>query len=163
MSDEHRTVEITAELAGQWWYFAGMLRAILNRKRQDTGSDDWQWMNNPNPGGCILDIGPRRTRALIARALFVDKDDKTFLSVRTAGGTERIFREIVDDIKKVAYEAHEARRSSIGATFKEILEAYYAARAHGERPSLRVMADDAGANYASLRQYKIRYDKTHRS
>lgn len=148
-------VEIRAELPGSWWYFAGMVRAVIKR-------NGWAWINRPDPNGCVLRIGPRDNP--IAHIMFTSRkagdDSETVVSVLTTANRESEFRPIVDELKAAAREAREARRSSVGATFREILDDYYARKARGERVKLKDLADSVGVNYHSLRQAKIRYDAT---
>lgn len=156
MSDE--PTQIRRQLPGEWWYFAGQLRAALDRKR---GDPDMQWTSQPTSSGCIIHVGPHPLIMSVAHFLFVGKGDSTTLIVDIIGKLPDI-QPLIDDLVEMAREARDARRGAIGETFKEILDDYYQRKARGEKPNLQEMARQAGANIGSLRQYKIRYDQARR-
>ena len=156
MSSDEETIEIPRELAGEWWYFAGQLRMALGHKQ---GDPDWEWFPTPTASGCIIHIGPRLTPEKIARILFVGKGGNTTLLVHTIPSNWPDVQPLIDDLVAMASEARDARRGSLGETFREILDDYYERKARGESPILRDMARRAGVNIGSLRQAKIRYDK----
>jgi hypothetical protein len=53
-------------------------------------------------------------------------------------------------------------KETISVTFFAILDNYYEQRARGINVKLVDLATDAGVNYASLRQAKIRYDRRYK-
>lgn len=157
MSDKELTIEIRRHLPGEWWYFAGQLRAALNRKR---GDPDWEWYNQPtSPTGCIIHIGPRLARRRIASVIFVGKGESTTLVVHTIPSNLPHVQPLIDDLEATAREAREARRDSIGETPDELIEEYYRRRAAGSKVTLKQLAEQAGMSYSWLRQRKMEYDR----
>lgn len=177
--DESR--RITAEIPGEWWLLASVMHVLLHHiAHVDALLSEKEWLfqhtiSQETPGTyrasiLIEDLAPEITDITEMHAnayavprlgiiTFTGHDGTTSITVTTLAKYESYWNALIRELRETAGWVQRIRPVSISEKFDRVLAAYYAAKARGERPNLRRMADLAGVNYASLRQAKIRYDK----
>lgn len=146
MSDEESDNSIRIVVAGaEFWHYAALVWVELSLSK--AGS-------HAIPENESLEL-----RTDKGKIFFTTNGKQTIiLAWPETNEDKRTLNAVFSKVKEVGALAYDLRRITLGHTFTEILDAYYAAKERGERPSLNAMAEFAGVNYDSLRQAKVRYD-----
>ena|SRR5689334_11753323 len=163
MSDERIT---TTLLEGDWWYFAARIVALIseNNKRRDMADlPAIQWHSAAITGGMFFEGYLETDEPPALHLTITGANGQTYVQSKAAASLADFWRAFEADITTLARTARDIRRQAFGDRFRDLLIRYYDRRAKGESPVLRQMADEAGLNYASLRQYKIKFDAERRA
>lgn len=162
MSDEQVT---TYFLDGDWWWIAGRISAIIaedDQRRKMADQPEIQWQAAALTGGMMFEGRMESGAPPLLHLTITGASDRIYIQAKETAPFIGFWKPVQADVTALARYARDIRRSAIGETFRDVLNRYYARRMRGESPNLRVMAEEAGVNYGSLRQYKIKYDSERR-
>jgi hypothetical protein len=136
-----------------WWYFAAYIDVHMPHPE---GEGYHPFYDKALPD--LQDFQYETVNAT-GMASILNTGNMTLIAVQSHPDYVNQWKKVLADVQRFAANARKLRRDWVGQTFQEILDDYYAAKERGQRPKLRALAEARGANYASLRQAKIRYDK----
>jgi hypothetical protein len=160
---EVQTSEYTIHTDEWWWIGAilgGLLATTVQQLNKQSG-EHYRWSSTSGARGITFGVKQRST--WVFNALLTGKDGTLQITIVSNPLFTNLWRDsYFPFLEATASQARHMRRSVKGIEFHEILEEYYARRARGDRVKLKDLAERQGVNYASLRQYKIRYDAERR-
>jgi hypothetical protein len=140
---------IRRTFTGDWWYFAGALKALLT-------SQGFTPNDGPQRDGRVLYAGGDWTHDQVT---ITGKDSKTTMVVEIyAPERAESWRKIVLLLEEMAIHARFMRQQVIGTTPQELIETYYRSRAAGGKVTLKQLAQQAGISYSYLTKAKMAYD-----
>lgn len=150
----------------EWWWIVSALEHLVHdthKLLRKTASDpkQYQFFFHTTSKGTTVTLTDRRTT--VFRAQISEQDGVTRIIITEAPEFAGLWKDsYFPYLETLTAQAKRIRRAAIGATFREILDEYYARRSRGDQVKLRELAERWGVNYNSLRQAKIRYDEERR-
>lgn len=146
---------------GEWWWLAGYLLSAAQEEAMwrcaRGGLPPVEWKQTPLPSGIEIEGIMDGERVLFLS--ITATRTQTFVTVADRFPFERFWTQIIKTCLATERHAREMHRTALTRRYEALLEDYYQRRQRLEPANLREMSEQYGVNYASLRQYKIRYDK----
>lgn len=153
-------------IKADWWYVAAHLSTINSFMSVVAHNKKIQWkttrgFNSVFFDGSLVDEDSQFNDTPIITAILTGANREALITITyikhdNIRDEVKFLREELEQFAKLAASFH---RGDSSVRFRELLDDYYGQRREGGNPSLRQMADMYHVNYASLRQFKMRYDR----